>query len=81
MEVKRLRGQVIKFLNPGEMLSIERLCYCPHNSISHVGLQAKVKLGVFGHVASWFRSWNEQWTSSIIVMHSPKKAYKTLPME
>lgn len=62
-----------KFLNPGEILSVERLCHCPHKSVVHVGLQVKVKLGVLGCVASCFRSWKEQWTSTIIVMRSQER--------
>ncbi|TET74520.1 MAG: hypothetical protein E3J56_02235 [Candidatus Aminicenantes bacterium] len=63
-----------KYLNPGEMQSVERLCYCPQDSILHVGLQAKAKLGALGRLAAWLRSWNEQWTSTIIVMHTAKES-------
>ncbi len=62
------------YLNPGEMLSVERLCHCPQDSILHVGLQAKATLGALGRLPAWFRFWNEQWTSTIIVMHTAKES-------
>ena len=57
--------QSTEYLNPGETVSVERLCHCPQDSILHVGLQAKAKLGALGRLAAWFRSWNDQWTSTI----------------
>lgn len=69
--------QTTRYLNPGEMLSVEMLCHCPRESVLHVGLQAKAKFGILGWLGSRISSWNEQWTSTIIVMHTAKKTYET----
>ena len=58
------------YINPEEILSVERLHHCPQNTILHIGIQAKVKMGFLGALAAWLRSWDEQWTTTIIVLNS-----------
>jgi hypothetical protein len=53
---------------PGEVLSVERMYHCEQDTALHVGLQVKAKLGRFSRLATRIRSWNQQWTTTCIVL-------------
>lgn len=59
-----------KQLYPGEIVSGERLHQCPQDSVLHVGLQVKAEYGWLASLSRIHRrKWQEQWTTTIIVMH------------
>jgi len=57
-----------EIIDPGEVLAIERLHYCPPDALLKVGLQVRVKMGIVGRIATRVRGWHHQWTSTCIVM-------------
>jgi hypothetical protein len=57
-----------KTIDPGEVISVERLYHYPQDTTLHVGLQVKAKLGFFGRIATRIRAWDQQWTTTCIVV-------------
>lgn len=55
-------------IDPGEIIVVERLHYCPKNSILHVGVQVKAKLGIIGKIVTRVRGWQRRWTTTRIIM-------------
>lgn len=57
-----------KAIDPGEVISVERLYHCSQDTVLHVGLQVKAKLGIFGRIATRIRPWDQRWTTTRIVV-------------
>jgi hypothetical protein len=55
-------------IDPNEVLAIERLHYCPPDTLLKVGLQVRMKLGIAGRIATRVRGWHHQRTTTRIVM-------------
>ena len=60
--------QTTKGLDPGDILVVERLYYCPPNTILHVGLQVRTTLSFFGRIAARIGGREQRWTTTRIVM-------------
>lgn len=54
-------------IDPNESLSVERLIYCPPDTILKVGLQAKISFGFLGRMVARLRSWDHSWTTTMII--------------
>lgn len=58
-------------INPGEVIAVERLCYCPKDRLLKVGLQTKLEVGRLGRLlgfVSRVRGWRTQRTATSIIM-------------
>jgi hypothetical protein len=55
-------------IDPGEVLVVERLHYCPPGTVLHVGLQARARLGLIGRIATQVGGWNQRWTTTRVLM-------------
>jgi len=61
-------------LYPGEIVSGERLHYCPSGSILHIALQVHAKFGPIARMASYLRKWQGRWTTTVIVVNDKDKS-------
>jgi hypothetical protein len=57
-------------IDPNEVLSVERLHYCPQNRVTKVGLQLRIDPSVFGSFVARVRRWDQQWTTTAIIYKS-----------